>query len=137
MSAQQSGDAPSDPTFRSYSSTQAASYAKHRRVSLSPIHEFVLNHHKAVGGSYEVLLDVGCGPGNVTNVLAPAFDVAIGVDPGEEMINTAKLSDGRSSRDAPVQYYVCAAEDLDKLEQVSHGTVDLITAAMAVSTNRV
>ena len=126
-------ETPSDPTFRSYNSSQATSYAKHRRVSLSQIHRFVLEHHKSIGGSSGVLLDVGCGPGNVTNVLAPFFEVAIGVDPGSEMINVAKQANGTTSTEAPVQYYVCAAEDLDKLKELPHGSVDFITAAMAVS----
>lgn len=132
MSAPNSGTA-SDPTFRSYSSTQATSYARHRRVSLSPIHSFVLDHHKFTGGNNGTLLDVGCGPGNVTNVLAQSFETAMGVDPGSEMINVARHSDGKTSTEAPVQYYVCAAEELDQVKEISHGSVDLITAAMAVS----
>jgi SAM-dependent methyltransferase len=37
------------------------------------------------------LLDVGCGPGILTLLLAPYFDEAIGVDPDQAMLTTAAL----------------------------------------------
>jgi trans-aconitate 3-methyltransferase len=45
-------------------------------------------------------------------------------------------ADGRDSKTASgkdIEFKVCAAEDLDRLEGVEHGSVDLVTAAMAVS----
>lgn len=36
------------------------------------------------------LLDVGCGPGNVTLALAPLFTEAVGVDPDEDMLAEAE-----------------------------------------------
>ena len=123
---------PSDPTFRSYSSKQAATYASQRLSYPSQLYAAVLEQHAATGGSFGKLVDVGCGPGNATRDVAGEFDEALGVDPGEAMIAAAREKGGRTRTGAEVRYVVGAAEELVGVEGVGEGSVDLVTAAMAV-----
>ena len=122
-----------DVTFRNYSTDQAATYAKGRTGYSPQLIKYIVEHHKATGGSTHRLLDVGCGPGTAVNVLAPSFDVATGADPGEAMIETARQLAGTTGSGAPVQFVVSTAEEIDSIEGLEHGSVDLITAATAVS----
>jgi SAM-dependent methyltransferase len=43
------------------------------------------------------LLDVGCGPGTVTLLLAPLFEAAVGLDPDPEMLACASAAAARRS----------------------------------------
>lgn len=143
---------PSDPTFTTYTPTQARTYAQHRLSYPSKLYDTILNHHTSTGGQLDVLADVGCGPGRATRDLAAFFGVAVGLDPGEEMIRTARtiseeeqIGDGGQGG-SKVQFAVCGAEDcargvrdvLSTLEKDIHdghseeGKVSLLTAAMAV-----
>ncbi|GIJ49836.1 methyltransferase [Virgisporangium aliadipatigenens] len=54
------------------------------------------------------LLDVGCGPGPVTRLLAPMFEAAVGVDPDPEMLAEA----ARRTGDARVTWHRARAEEL-------------------------
>jgi SAM-dependent methyltransferase len=45
------------------------------------------------------LLDVGCGPGTLTLLLAPLFESCVGVDPDPGMLDEARRSPGGSSID--------------------------------------
>lgn len=57
------------------------------------------------------LLDVGCGPGNVTLALAPLFTEAVGLDPDPDMLAEAERQATR--RGVTNARWVCArAEDL-------------------------
>jgi predicted TPR repeat methyltransferase len=123
----------SDPTFRSYSAAQAKAYAAGRSGGYaSALYDFVVQQHQSSGGGTGRLLDVGCGTGKATRDLALCFDSAMGTDPGAEMINTAKEAGGKTASGQDVQYQVLAAEDIEKVDALEPGTVDLITAAMAV-----
>ena len=122
----------SDPTFRSYSSTQAATYASQRLSYPSLLYNAVLEYHAATGGQFSQLLDVGCGPGNATRDVAVSFDRALGVDPGEAMIAAARGKGGKTRDGGDVKYVVGAAEELGNVEGVGEGSVDLVIAAMAV-----
>lgn len=140
----------SDPTFTTYTSTQARTYAQHRLSYPSKLYDTILNHHTATGGQLKVLADIGCGPGRATRDLAAFFEVGVGLDPGEEMIKTARalseeeaVGDGNVVR--KVGFAVCGAEECargvkDVLNatkgvegQHGEGSVDLLTAAMAVT----
>jgi len=56
----------------------------------------------------ESVLDVGCGPGNVTSMLAGRTSGrVVGVDPSDSMIREAR------SRFADIEFRLIAAEDLD------------------------
>jgi SAM-dependent methyltransferase len=58
-----------------------------------------------------VLLDVGCGPGSMTLLLAPHVERAIGVDPDEDMLAEAAL-EGRRQKVPNVSWRQMRAEDL-------------------------
>lgn len=139
-----------DPTFTTYTSTQARIYAQHRLSYPSKLYDTILNHHVSTGGQLKVIADVGCGPGRVTRDLAAFFEVGVGLDPGEEMITTAKSLCQESEDDIreKVRFAVCGAEECargvrdvlstfgqefdDGEDREGDGTVDLLTAAMAV-----
>ena len=68
------------------------------------------------------LLDVGCGPGSLTHLLAPHVDDAVGVDASAAMIAEAERSA------APNERFVCvAAEDLPS----GLGAFDVVTLAQS------
>ncbi|KAF7325291.1 S-adenosyl-L-methionine-dependent methyltransferase [Mycena venus] len=121
---------PLDPTFRSYTAPQAAAYAAGRGSYSPALYEYILSQHKNNGGQSD-LLDVGCGTGSVARDLGRFFDRAMGVDPGEKMIDTARGIGGKTRSGGEVEYRVCGAEDIDKVEQIAEGSVDLVVAAMA------
>ncbi|KAJ5248735.1 S-adenosyl-L-methionine-dependent methyltransferase [Penicillium chermesinum] len=127
---------PSDPTFSKYTTGQAQKYAKERTSYADELYRLVIERHVRTGGALNVLADIGCGPGNATRDLAHSFDTAIGLDPGTEMINTARRLGGSTSSGKPIQYIVCGAEHISRVLEEScpgvkgHG-VDLLTAAMA------
>jgi SAM-dependent methyltransferase len=67
------------------------------------------------------LLDVGCGPGSLTHLLAPSFAEAVGVDASEPMLIEARRAA------APNERFVCArAEELPEL-----GTFRVVTLAQS------
>ncbi|CAG2004742.1 unnamed protein product [Fusarium graminearum] len=127
----QSEDQPRDVVFRNYSSQQASNYAEGRLGYSEALIEFVLKQHNSSGGRNGVLLDVGCGPGPATRMLAPHFDVAYGADPGLSMIEKAQQMGGISKAGAQIEYKVSGAEELDKIDGLEHSSIDLITAATA------
>ncbi|TVY21340.1 hypothetical protein LARI1_G001342 [Lachnellula arida] len=59
-----------DPTFRSYSSEQAKAYASHRKTYDPAVYKTISDFHAANGGQFGLVVDCGCGPGNVTRDLA-------------------------------------------------------------------
>ena len=122
-----------DPTFRSYSAKQAEAYATHRLSYEAAIYDTVLRHHIDTGGKFELLLDVGCGPGNATRDVARSFDQVIGVDPGAAMIDAARGLHGMTKTGNEIRYEVSAAEEISSIEGLAQGSVDLLIAAMAVS----
>jgi SAM-dependent methyltransferase len=123
----------SDPTFRTYSAEEAKTYAAHRLSYSQNLYSTILNHHSSTGGQVTLLLDVGAGPGNATRNVALSFEQAIGCDPGEQMIETAKETGGKTKSGADVQYVVSPAEEISKIEGLEQRSVDLLIAAMAVS----
>lgn len=150
---------PSDPTFTSYTRTQAQSYAQNRLSYPPKLYDTILNYHTSTGGQLNVLADIGCGPGRATRDLASSFDYAIGLDPGVEMIQAAKnlsieekKSDSRKANTRTgreVEFAVCGAENCAKgIRDVlsatagstgnsEEGYVDLLTSAMAVCINQI
>jgi predicted TPR repeat methyltransferase len=126
-----------DKTFRTYDSQQAASYAKYRSQTYSSrLYEINLDHHNRTGGQFDTLLDVGCGTGAAARGLAPEFQHATGVDPGEAMISQAIEMSGRTASGERIRYEVMGAEELHKLQSVKEGKVDLLVAAMAVGSRK-
>ena len=121
-----------DPTFRSYSSSQAALYASARLSYPSALYDAILSYHASNSGAFHTVLDVGCGPGTAVRDLALSFEVAIGVDPGEEMIQEARRLGGTTAVGDPIAYHVAGAEELDSVGQLGEASVDLLVVAMAV-----
>lgn len=130
--ALQSEQMPLDTTFRNYSEQQASDYAKGRLGYSDTLVDFILNYHHSSGGQNGTLLDVGCGPGTATRMLAPHFDVAYGVDPGESMIKLATDLGGQTRLRGPIIYTLSTAEDIDRIDGLPQSSFDLITAATAV-----
>ncbi|KAG9237590.1 S-adenosyl-L-methionine-dependent methyltransferase [Amylocarpus encephaloides] len=123
-----------DPTFRSYTPAQAATYAAHRISYASAIYKLILEHHAQSGGEFGLLLDVGCGPGNATRDLAASFERVIGCDAGEAMIETARDLGGKTKSHGEVEFYVSPAEALSGVKGLcedGEGKVDMLTVAAA------
>lgn len=126
----------SDPTFRQYTPVQAASYAALRGSYHHKLYEEIICYHERTGGYLGRLLDVGCGTGNATRPLAIHFQHALGIDPGEQMILTARRQSGTTAIGEEVQYAVAGAEDLLSVKGIGEASVDLVTAAMSVCAPR-
>jgi len=123
----------SDPTFRYYKPAQAQQYAGARPAYPPVLYEHIFAEHAASGGRFGFVVDVGCGPGTATRDLAPAFEHAVGIDAGEEMIKVARERGGESKRGERIRFEVCEAERMASAPGLPLGEVDLITAATAVS----
>ncbi|KAJ8070037.1 hypothetical protein OCU04_000438 [Sclerotinia nivalis] len=121
-----------DPTFRNYTSEQAKTYATHRPSYSSKLYETVIGHHEKTGGKLNVVLDLGCGPGNATRDIATYFEEAIGCDAGAAMIGTAREIGGKTRSGRDIRWIVGSGEEFAGLEEVGEESVDLITVAMAV-----
>ncbi|KAK4059156.1 hypothetical protein Trihar35433_11153 [Trichoderma harzianum] len=137
MSSQLSDAQPALPvtetTFSSYDQNQGKAYA-HARPDYDPgVYKAVINHHKSTGGQFDTVVDVGCGPGSATRGLAPYFANAIGLDPSQGMVATARSFGGVSSESRPIRFEISTAEDLGAhlATPISDSSVDLITAANA------
>ncbi|XP_053554790.1 putative methyltransferase DDB_G0268948 [Bombina bombina] len=74
---------------------------------------------------YEVAVDVGCGTGRYTELLASHFQKVLAFDSSESQINEAK----RAGSSKNVQYQVSACENLP----VEDESVDLINGALSVN----
>jgi trans-aconitate 3-methyltransferase len=123
---------PRDTTFRHYNASQAATYAADRPTHSAALIQFIVDHHVSTGGKCDLLLDVGCGPGVSTVVLAPHFATVYGADAGEGMIQQARAIGGASKSGTLIKYLVCPAEDIDTIGEIAHGSVDMISVAVAV-----
>ncbi|GAA4096795.1 class I SAM-dependent methyltransferase [Nonomuraea soli] len=66
----------------------------------STVQEMAMLHDMLRLAGGEVILDVACGPGNVTRALAPGADLVVGIDASATMLDTAV----RDTRDANVEY---------------------------------
>lgn len=109
---------PKTPTFRAYTPAQARAYAVGRGASsIYPpaLYEIILDHHAKTSGTFSLLLDVGCGPGNATRDIAANFVDAVGVDGSVEMINTARVEGVNAGRGMAVRFEVAEAEGIDSV----------------------
>ena len=124
---------PTEKTFSSYNQEQGKAYAQIRRDYHPSVYQTIINHHISTGGQLDTLLDVGCGPGTAAHALAPHFAHAIGLDPSEGMIATARSPGDASSTSEPVRFEVSTAEELGEhlSPPIQDSSVDLITAANA------
>jgi SAM-dependent methyltransferase len=118
----------SEKTFRSFNRDQGANYAENRRDYHPTLYKILLDYHRSNGAQFDTILDVGTGPGIAIRTLAPQFQYAIGLDPSEGMIETARSLGGESGSSEPIRFEVSTAEDLVSIKDES---VDLLIAATA------
>ena len=121
-----------EKTFSSYNQEQGKAYAQARLEYHPTLFQTILDHHASTGGQFDTLIDIGCGPGQAARGLASHFAHAIGLDPSEGMITTARSLGGLTSISEPIRYEVSTAEDLGtSLAQrpIQNNSVDLICAA--------
>ncbi|KAK7892494.1 hypothetical protein LTR67_007591 [Exophiala xenobiotica] len=123
------GPAPQEKTFSAYNASQGQKYAEVRPDYHPKVYHTILDHHTSTGGHLDTLLDIGCGPGNATRSLAPHFTNAIGLDPSEGMIATARSLTSADN----IHFDRSMAEQLGSnlTPPVGDGSIDLITAANA------
>ena len=125
-----------ESTFKSYTPSLAKAYAASRGSYNENLCRVILDNHRSSGGAMQVLLDVGCGPGNSTRPLARYFHSAFGIDPSPEMINTAKTLSAASPEETAsgktIDFSVGRAEDMNGPFREPGNQVDLLTSGMAV-----
>jgi ubiquinone/menaquinone biosynthesis C-methylase UbiE len=128
-----------EKTFKSFTKDQGDNYAQYRRGYHPDLYKRIINHHTSTGGELNTILDVGCGPGTASRALAPQFAHAIGIDPSEGMINTARSLAGASSTSEPIRFEISTAEDLGShlSPPVEDSSVDLITASTAAHVSQI
>lgn len=117
-----------EKTFRSFTSDQGRHYARHRMTYSKALYQDIISHHTSTGGKCNTVLDLGCGPGTATFALAEFFDQAIGLDPSEGMISTARSLLATEQPKSNVKFEMSTAEDIDP-SLIPDASVDLITAA--------
>ena len=142
-----------EKTFTTFTAAQAAAYAANRNdkypaALYARIFAYVRSREasdtshvdgdadvleQAAREPLELLLDVGTGPGKAVFEMLPYFKRAVGVDPGDKMIEIARRdAQTRGVDEARVRFEVCGAESCaDALAEAEVGKVDLITCAMA------
>lgn len=125
-----------ESTFRSYTPALAKAYAAGRGSYHENLFKIILDHHRSTGGAMQVLLDVGCGPGNSTRPLAKEFSSAFGIDASPEMINTAKKLSTESPKETAsgesITFCVSRAEDMNGPFKEPGHEVDLLISGSAV-----
>ena len=123
---------PEEKTFRAYTATEGKSYAAGRPPYPPALYDIIFKHHASTGGAFNILLDVGCGPGNCTRVMAPSFEKVIGVDASPGMIESALEFGGSTNSGEAIRYELSSAEAYSGIEGLEEGSVDLLTVAAAV-----
>lgn len=122
-----------EKTFSAFTKDQGANYAQNRPKYHPDLFKVIVDRHTSTGGHLNTILDVGCGPGIAVRALAPQFEYAIGLDPSEGMLTTARTLGGASSSSEPIRFEVSSAEELGSglSPPIADFSVDLITAAAA------
>jgi ubiquinone/menaquinone biosynthesis C-methylase UbiE len=122
-----------EKTFSSYNQEQGNAYAAARPDYHPGLYQFILDQHIATNGQLDTLLDVGTGPGNVARSLGAHFAHAVGLDPSEGMVSTARSLGGTTSTAEPIRFELSTAEKLgtNLSPPVQDASVDLITAGNA------
>ncbi|XP_036611615.1 putative methyltransferase DDB_G0268948 [Trichosurus vulpecula] len=100
-------------------------YQKYRFGPPEDLQKIIFSYlEKKTTKPYKLAVDVGCGSGQGTKVLAPYFDKVVGIDISEAQINQAKQSPNALN----ISYIVGPAEKLP----LEDGSVDLITSFAAI-----
>ena len=101
------------------------SYLKSRSTYPTLLYDTILEYHtRNSDGSRDLVVDVGCGPGQVASVLHEYFKQVIAVDPSTSMLETARRANSRPS----ITYQVGEAENMPFIHDAN---VDMVTAGTA------
>ncbi|KAM9290593.1 putative methyltransferase, partial [Gastrophryne carolinensis] len=104
---------------------QAFYYQKYRFAPPQEIKDIIYSYlDKRLPKPYGFAVDVGCGPGISTQILAPHFEQVLGTDISEAQIEEAKRVPGPPN----ITYRSCPAEEVP----VPDASVDLLTACASV-----
>ena len=124
-----------EKTFSAYNQEQGKNYSQIRRDYHPKVYQAILDHHTSTGGNFDTVLDVGCGPGNVSRSFAPKFAHVIGLDPSKGMIAAAHAESNAvlTSSSEAIRFEQSNAELLGKnlSPPIEDGSVDLIAAGNA------
>ncbi|XP_066497425.1 putative methyltransferase DDB_G0268948 [Hoplias malabaricus] len=102
----------------------ASIYQKYRMTPPVGVKEIVLQYlDKKKGPPHELAVDLGCGTGQNTRLLAPHFQEIVGIDVSENQLEEARAVPGFTN----ITYRAGTAEELP----FPNGSVDLLTAASA------
>ncbi|TRY97079.1 hypothetical protein DNTS_027274 [Danionella cerebrum] len=102
----------------------AALYQKYRFDPPDQLKELIIQYlDKKKGKPFQLALDLGCGTGQTSRVLAPYFQQVVGIDVSESQVAEAKAIKGFPN----LTYRVGTAEELP----FPDGSVDLLTASSA------
>ncbi|TSQ01542.1 hypothetical protein Baya_11118 [Bagarius yarrelli] len=102
----------------------ASIYQKYRIIPPDSVMQLILEYlNKKKGPPYEVAVDLGCGTGQNTRLLAPYFQKVVGIDVSECQVEEARAVAGFSN----ITYRSGPAEEVP----FPDGSVDLLTAASA------
>ncbi|CAK7201586.1 hypothetical protein SEUCBS139899_004293 [Sporothrix eucalyptigena] len=125
--------APQEKTFSTYNAAQGQHYAQARPDYHPSVYAYIVDTHKATGGQFDTLVDLGCGPGNCARALAPHFQHAYGIDPAPGMISTAKELGGTTASGEAITYGQGSANDFGTTTdvQIADGTVDMVSVGNA------
>lgn len=123
---------PQEKTFSTYNEAQGENYAKLRPEYHPSLYQTIIDHHTSSGGTFNTLLDVGCGPGTATHALAPNFTQVVGLDPSPGMVATARAHSANKAT-ANVRFEVSTAEGLGNniSPPIEDNSVDMIISANA------
>lgn len=130
----------SEKTFSTFSKSQSAAYAAARFDYTPLLYNTVLAHHATTSGAHDLIVDIGCGPGQAARGFAPHFHTAIGLDPSPSMIATARevtlqpaIAGEFAAHQSTIRFDVSAAEELgaNLNPPVAEHSIDLLVAANA------
>ncbi|KAJ8352857.1 hypothetical protein SKAU_G00243330 [Synaphobranchus kaupii] len=111
-------------TYRLFEEKHHASlYQRYRFVPPDAVKELILQYLDKKKGKLVLAVDVGCGTGQNTRLLAPHFQEVVGIDISECQLEEARAVPGFPN----ATYRAGTAEDLPFPE----GSVDLLAAASA------
>lgn len=109
----------------------------HKRLEVKII-AYIFEHHLATGGSCEAVLDVDCGNGESTRLLATHFITALGIDQSEKNIHRSltlsEILDPNESAQGSINFAVGDANHLSQASQIlsSDGKIDFVAICGAV-----
>ena len=113
------------------SSSIAHKYLQFRPTYTTPVAEAVMKYYRsqqqntnAISNKLELMIDVGCGSGQSTNIFHPFFETIIGIDVSSEQLKHARQQNKYNN----IHYMDGAAENLP----ADNHSVDVVVTATAL-----